>query len=129
MGHRRACPSRASDSGVFPNRTWTASTHVAARIIGFLVAPLAHERLEFGIAVLRQRDAHSGEEIALPALVLEALALETEGAAAAGAGWNGQFDRARQRRNAHLAAEHRLVERDRQLQPQIGAVAREQRMR
>ena len=46
-----------------------------------------------------------------------------------GAGRDGKLDRAVERRHAHLAAEHRLVERDRQIEPQIGAVALEQRMR
>ena len=59
----------------------------------------------------------------------QSLALEAEGAAAAGAGGIGELDRAVERRHADLAAEHRLVERERQFEPQIGAVALEQRMR
>ena len=48
---------------------------------------------------------------------------------AAGAGRDRKLDRAVERRHAHLAAEHRLVERDRQIEPQVVAVALEQRMR
>ena len=57
-----------------------------------------------------------------PLFDLQALALEAEGAARIGAGGNRQFHRAVERRHAHLAAEHRLVKRDRQFEPQIGAV-------
>src|SRR5262249_18606421 len=46
-----------------------------------------------------------------------------------GPGWNGELDRAIQGRHAHLRPEHRLIERNRKLEAQIGAFARKQGMR
>src|SRR5262245_20593249 len=89
-----------------------SSLHVLARIVRLLLLPLAHQLVEFGVAALRQHDAHRRVEVAAPALLWKSLALETERAPGASAGRDRELHRAVERRDAHLAAEHRLVERD-----------------
>src|SRR3569623_771789 len=86
---------------------------------------------EFVADAVRQHDAHRGEQIAmrLASLGLETLALEAEGAAGIGGGGDRQFDGAVEGRHAHLAAQHRFVERYRQVETQGGAIRLEQRMR
>src|SRR6185503_7340468 len=105
------------------------SLHVAARVVGFLVAPGLHQRLELLVGALRQHYAHGGEQIAGAVFGFDPLALEAEGAAGTGAGGNRQIDRAIERRHPDFAAEHGFVQRHRQIEPQIGAVRLEQRMR
>src|SRR5262249_7770360 len=97
--------------------------------MGLGLSPFAHQLFELRIAAVGQHDTHGGEQIAFAVLRGKALAFETEGAPRAGAGRNGKLDGALERRHAHLGAEHRLVERDRKLEPQIGTRARKQRMR
>src|SRR5262249_20815639 len=97
--------------------------------MGLGLSPFAHQLLELRIAALGQYETHRGEQIAFAVLHGKALAFEAEGAPRAGAGRNGKFDRAFERRHAHLGAEYRLVERDRKLEPQVGTTARKQRMR
>src|SRR5262245_16119548 len=97
--------------------------------MGLGLSPFAHQLFELRIAALGQHDTHGGEQVAFAVLRGKALAFEAEGAPGAGAGRNGKLDRAFERRHAHLGAEHRLVERDRKLEPQIGTCARKQRMR
>src|SRR5262249_23068452 len=104
-----------------------ASRQAFTWVVGPLVAPLAHQFLELGVAALGQHDPHGGEEIAGRALGGEALALEPEGAARVGAGRDRELDRAVKRWHPHLAAEHGLVERHRQFQPQVSTIALEQR--
>src|SRR6185312_5879205 len=59
----------------------------------------------------------------------EAFALEAEGAARIGAGRQSKLHRAIEGRHAHLAAKRCFVKRDRQIEPQIGAIRLEQRVR
>ena len=72
-----------------------------------------------GVAALGQHDAHGRSRSPAPSLAGKALALEPERAARAGAGRDRKLDRAVERRHPHLAAEHRLVERDRKFEPQV----------
>src|SRR5262249_7176190 len=51
------------------------------------------------------------------------------GAAAGGIFRDRQLDRTAKRRHPHLAAEHGLIERDRQLEPDVGPVDLEERVR
>src|SRR6185437_4601964 len=69
-----------------------------------------------------------GEQVAGAALGFQPLALETEGAARIGAGRYCQFHRTVERRHADFSAEHRFIERDGQIEPQVGAIWFEQRM-
>src|SRR5262245_5404568 len=96
--------------------------HVLARIVGLVLAPLAHQLFELAVLVVGQHDAHAGVEIAAAALGRQALPFETERAAGAGAGRNRKLDGAIERRHAHLAAEHRLIQRDRHFDAQVGAI-------
>src|SRR6516165_9576365 len=98
------------------------SGHALARIVGLAVAPLAHQRLELAILTVGQDDADAGEEIALALLAGEALALEAEGSSRIGARRDRQLDRAVEGGDAHLAAEHGFIERDRQVEPQVQAI-------
>src|SRR4029077_3631301 len=104
-------------------------SHILAWIVGLFAAPLLHERLEFLIGLRRQHDADRGEKVAAAVLGRIALAFQAEGAAAAGAGRDGELDRAVESWDPHLGAERRLVERHRQIEPDIGAIEREDRMR
>jgi hypothetical protein len=56
-------------------------SHVLARIVGLLLAPLAHQLVELAVAACGERDAHAGEEIATAAFGRQSLALDAEGAA------------------------------------------------
>src|SRR6202165_1964569 len=106
------------------------SNKIAARIVRVSVAPVLHQRLEFGIVPVRQHDAGGDEQIADSAGRLrQPLALEAKGPAARGILRYRQFDRAAQDRHANLAAEHRFIQRDRQIDAQIAAVDLEERMR
>src|SRR5262245_3579436 len=98
-------------------------------MVRLAVPPLPHQRLELGVAAFGQHDAHGGEQVAGAILGGKALALEPEGAARIGAGRDRQIDSAVERGHAYLAAEHRLIERDRKLEPQVRALAGELRMR
>src|ERR1051325_124126 len=51
----------------------------AARVVGLLVAPALHQRLELVVQAIGQHNTRGGEQIAGAALGLEALALEAEG--------------------------------------------------
>ena len=68
---------------------------------------------------------HGGVKIAGAVLARNALALEPEGAPAIGVRRDRELDRAVERRHAHFRAEHGFIERDRQIEPQIVAVALE----
>src|SRR5215831_8398906 len=105
------------------------SSHALARIIGLGLAPFAHQLFKVRVVPLGQHDPHRGEQIAFSLFRGKALALEAKGTPGTSAGTNVQLDRAIERRHAHLGPEHRLVERDRKLEPQIRAGARKQRMR
>src|SRR5690242_12672958 len=69
------------------------STHVAARIVGLAVAPLAHQLAQRVVLPLGEHDAHRGQQVAGLALGGKTLALEAEGAPAAGAGRDRELDR------------------------------------
>src|SRR6516162_986938 len=102
--------------------------NTAAWIVALGLAPSAHQCLEFGIAVLGQDDADGSQQIADPAFCGKALPLEAKGPPGTGAGRNRKLDRALKRGHSDLAAQHRLVKRDRKLDPQIGSFALKQRM-
>ena len=103
-----------------------ASPYILARIVGLELAPRRHQLVERLIAAFRQHDAHGRHQVAGAALGGKAFALEPERAARAGVGRDRQFDRAVERRHAHLRAQHRFVERHRKLDAQVVAVALEQ---
>src|SRR5262249_57043566 len=69
------------------------------------------------------------EQIAVAAAARQAFSLEAERATGIDAGRNGKLDRPTKGRNADLRAKNRLVERDGQLEAQVGAFGLEQRMR
>src|SRR5215475_12470754 len=93
------------------------------------VAPLLHQQLEVAVVPVGQDDFRGDEEIAGTARFRQALALEAEGAPTGGVFRDRQFHRAAERRHAHPTAEHRLVERDRQVDAQVAAVDLEEGMR
>src|SRR5258707_5075893 len=97
--------------------------------MGLELAPLAHQLFKVGVASFGQHDPHCGEQIAFALFGREALAFEAEDAPGTGAGRDRKLDCAIERRHAHLGTEYRLVERDRELETQIGTAARKQRMR
>mgnify|MGYP003693892239 CR=1 FL=1 len=98
-------------------------TEVAARIIGVLFAPLLHQCLQFGIVPVGQDDS-GGDDRGRPRRpsCWHTLALEPEGAAARSVLRDRQLDRAAKRRHPHLAAQHSLIKRDRQIEAQVAAV-------
>src|SRR5260370_9201745 len=94
------------------------------------VAPLLHQRLEFGVVPVRKHDAGGDEQVACTAARFrQSLALEAKGPAARGVLRYRQLDRAAERRHANLAAEHGFIQRDRQINAQVPAVDLEERMR
>src|SRR5579864_4686144 len=103
--------------------------HLFARIVRLVALPFLHQLVELGVALFRQHDADGGEQIAAARFRREALALETKRASARGPRRHRDLDRLVERRHPHLGAERRLVERDRQVEPHVGAVEREDRMR
>ena len=80
------------------------------------------KRVELAIALLRQHDADGGQQIAAARLGGKAFALEAEGASARGPRRHRDLDRLVERRHPHLGAQHRLVERDWQVDAQIAAI-------
>src|SRR6266581_3946076 len=105
------------------------SPHALPRIVGLALPPFAHQLVEIGIALFRQHDAYGGEKIALAVPAWKASALEAERASRIGAGGDCKLDRSVKGRHPHLGPEHRLVECDWELEPQVGALTRKQRMR
>src|SRR5262249_7411660 len=91
--------------------------------------PGAVRLVDLRVAALGQNAGDRGVKAALPSLGLEPLALQAERAAAARSRRYGEIDRAGKRRHAHLGAEHRFVERHRQFDAQVAAVAVEHRVR
>ena len=79
--------------------------------------------------MLRQHDPSRGEEVATTFLRGKAFALEAERAAAAGPGRDGDLNGLVEGRHAHLGAECGLVKRDRQIEPDVGALERENPVR
>src|SRR5262245_61384720 len=105
------------------------SSRAPPGVVAPLDLPLAHQLLKLIVAAFGQRDAYCHEQIASSVLGRESLAPEPERASGTGAARDRELDRPGKRRHPHLAAEHRLVERDRQVEPQVSALALEQRMR
>src|SRR6516164_1265671 len=94
------------------------------------VAPFLHQRFEFRIVAVGQHDSGGDEEVAARAGRLrQPLALEAEGATAGRILRDRQLDRTGQGGHPHLPAQHRLIERHREVDPQIAAIDLEQRMR
>src|SRR6202165_5576213 len=94
------------------------------------VAPLLHQRLEFGVVPVRKHDAGGDEQVAgTAARFRQPLALEAKGPAARGILRYRQLDGAAQRRHANLAAEHGFIKRNRQIDAQVAAVDLEEWMR
>src|ERR1700681_2266699 len=84
------------------------------------VAPLLHQRLEFGVVPVRKHDAGGDEQVAgTAARFRQPLALEAKGPAARGILRYRQLDGAAQRRHANLAAEHGFIQRNRQIDAQV----------
>ena len=118
----------AAEAGLMQARR-SRSAQVFARIVRLLSR-------HFFISVSRSSSlpsgsmiAYRGEKIAGAILGRKTLALEPEGAAGVAAGRDGELDRAVERRNPDLAPEHGLIERDRKVEPQVRAVALEDRVR
>ena len=97
--------------------------------MGLCLPPFAHELFELHIAALGQHDTHGREQIAFAVFGGKALAFEAEGAPAAGSRRDGELQRALERRHPHLGPERRLVERHRQIEPQVSAIEREDGIR
>src|SRR5688500_17629878 len=98
------------------------------RVAFALAAPAFDEAGELGIV---GHVDHQGDELvaALPVLAGEALALEPQHLARARPLGNAQHHRAVDRRHPHLGAEHRFVERHRQIEADIVAFATEEAVR
>src|SRR6185436_17566291 len=105
------------------------SAEIAARIVRVAVAPLFHQCLKLGIVPVGQNYSGSDEQVPGAPRFGQTLALEAEDAAAGGVFRNRQLDRAAERRHPDLAAQHRLIKRNGQIQPQIAAIDLEKRMR
>src|SRR5271157_5805257 len=118
---------RARANGVCMACIRRVSLHPLPRLIRFALPPSAHQFVELGIAAIRQHNAGRGEKIALAVPAGKASALEAEGTARTGSGGYRQLDLAVKGRYAHLGSEHRLIERNRKLDPQVRAVTLEQR--
>ena len=111
-----------------PQGNLTPLGKTLARIVGRVVAQLSHQFFEFGIGGFRQDDAHGCEQIALALLVRQAFAASGGRYVRRWCWRDRKFDGAVERRHANLAAEHRLVERDRQFEADVGAVPLEIRV-
>src|SRR5688500_13009644 len=98
------------------------------RVAFALAAPAFDEAGKLGIV---GHVDHQGHELVAAMAVLggEALALEPQHLARARPPGNAQHRRAVDRRHPHLGAEHRLVERYRQIEPDIFALAAEEAVR
>src|SRR5688572_4176689 len=93
-----------------------------AHLIGLLLAPEAHEAFEIRIAAGWQDDPQARIEIGR---AVQALALEPKGFGRIDTGRQRDLDVALEGGDAHLAAQHGLVKRYRNLDAEIGAVAAE----
>src|SRR3984885_14326353 len=122
-------PTIRSTRGRHRSKAGNPALHVLARIVGLVAPPLFHQLIELGIALLRQHDADGGKQIAAARFGGKAFALEAEGASARGPWRHRDLDRLIQRRHPHLGAQRRLVKRDRQVKPHVGAIECEDRMR
>src|SRR2546430_6560174 len=78
-----------------------------SRVVGLGLAPFAHQLFKLRVGALGQHDAYDSKQIALALLRGKALAFEAEGTPRAGAGRNGELDRAVKRRHAHLGADRK----------------------
>src|SRR5437899_11663257 len=105
------------------------SAKIAARTIRVAVAPLFHQCLKRGIVPVGQNNSGGDEQVPGSPRLGQTLALEAENAAAGSIFRNRQLHRAAERRHPNLAAQHRLIERNGQIQAQIAAVDLEKRMR
>src|SRR5262249_5833801 len=103
--------------------------HPFPRVVGLVLAPLAHQLLQLGVAAFRQHDAYGSEQVALLSVPRgKAPAFEPKRPARTGAGWNRELDGALERWHPDLGAQHRFVERDGKLEPQVCALTHKQRM-
>ena len=106
------------------------SFHILARIVGLASRAILHQLLELVVA---RRSGSTMRTVAsrspAPLLALRPLPLRRNVRPELVPAGIAKFDRAVERRHAHLAAEHRLIKRDRQIEPQVGAIRLEQRMR
>src|SRR5215207_5004924 len=107
----------------------TRSTEIAAWVIRVAVTPLFHQCLKLGIVPVGQNNSDGDEQVPGSPRLGHTLALEAEGAAAGGIFRNRQFHCAAERRHPNLAAQHRLIERNGQIQAQITALDLEVGMR
>src|SRR5262245_58108101 len=95
-----------------------------ARVIRMALAPAADEGFELIVDRSRHDDPKADQLIAVSAVpVLDALALEAQRLPARRALRHSDVDAAGDRRRLDLAAEHRLVERNRKLAQDIVAFA------
>jgi endonuclease/exonuclease/phosphatase (EEP) superfamily protein YafD len=103
--------------------------HPLARVVAVGLAPAAEERLEVAVHTWRRDDAQPHPLFAAPLAALHAAPAQPQDLARAGAFRHGQVHRPVDGRRLDLAAEHRLVERDRQVDLDVVAGAAERRMR
>jgi hypothetical protein len=94
------------------------------------VTPSFHQRFQLGIVPVGKHDAGGEEKVAGAAdRFRQPFALEPKNPAARGILRYRQLDGVAQCRCPNLAAQHRLIKRDRQIDPQIAAVDLEEGVR
>src|SRR5690606_39511306 len=105
--------------------------HFLPDLVAVLRPPLLHEFLEDGINFLWQNDFEPHQLIAGGSRLSarNPLPLQPQGLARTGAGRDAHADFTVDRRHRHLAAEHRFIKRDRQIDQYIPALARSEERR
>src|SRR5690606_2422929 len=105
--------------------------HFLPDLVAVLRPPLLHEFLEDGINFLWQNDFEPHQLIAGGSRLSarNPLPLQPQGLARTGAGRDAHVDFTVDRRHRHLAAEHRFIKRDRQIDQYIPALAAEEGVR
>src|SRR4051812_24447833 len=93
-----------------------------------MLAPFPHQLFQLGILAVGQHDLGHDVKIA-GRLSRQTLAFEPKRAAARRVCRHRKLDRSIQRRDPHLGAEHGLVKRDREFEPEVLLLDLEQRMR